>query len=43
MKTLTLRLDEKLHTALVKVATDDGRSINGAIVQAIKKYVEENK
>ena len=41
MKTLSLRLDDDLYEALKKYAEDEDRSINKAIVNAIKKLVQK--
>ena len=41
MKSLTLRLDDEVYEAIKKHAKEDDRSINAAIVRAIKQYIKK--
>jgi len=40
MKVLSLRLDDAVYEELKKKAAEDDRSINKAIVYAIKQYIK---
>lgn len=41
MKALTLRLDDEIYEELKKVAENEDRSINNAIIQAIRDYLKK--
>ena len=43
MKIMTLRMDEKIFEEIKAIAAAEDRSVNKAIVQAIKQYIKENK
>lgn len=40
---LTLRLPDKFHQILRKLAFDRNQSINALILEAIKQYLKQNK
>ena len=43
MKTLSLRLEDHIYEDIKAIAEAEDRSINKAIIQAVKKYIKENK
>ena len=40
---MTIRIDEELLKQIKALAEAEDRSVNKTVVQALKKYVQENK
>lgn len=43
MITTTLRIDEDTYNNILKIASEEERSINSQIVYMLKKYIEHEK
>lgn len=43
MVTTTIRIDEELYNAIIKLANEEERSINSQIIYMLKKSVKQDK
>ncbi len=43
MITTTIRIDEELYNAIIKLANEEERSINSQIIYMLKKSVKQDK